>query len=284
MYIPKGTMPGRKSPAGRRRAGRTRAGIALALLVIAAGAAWGLIEDGKEGGEATAAVQALRHDLQTLWEWGDGQFEGGSKAADWTIRWDVSGRSGTMAALAPKLFTDEKGESLDKLVQNEGKTVSGVVPAYGGRLSLSLVQEDEAGERLMLLLQTERTLLRDRSMLLESAASLSEELARGGGDFASSLKAQGKAESEDPVRQMMKLANAESVDRYEDGGTVSETFYTGKLRSGIEAGRGKTANLQVAAHRETETGKTALALGIPVITGDYGGMGEEGDSSMPRPE
>ncbi|WP_028612212.1 YwmB family TATA-box binding protein [Paenibacillus harenae] len=280
MYNPKETMPMRKKLTDQQRAKRTKAGISLALLVILLGAAWGIIDARNEPDGATNAEQTLRHDLHTLWIWSDEQLIGGSKAADWTIRWNVTGKTGLMTELIQKLFTDEKGRALDKLVQNEGRTVTGTVPEYGGRISLSLASEEDGGEQLMLLLETGESMELDRSVLLDAAASISGELVQSGAAFSSSLKAQGYSESDSdqPIRQIMKLANAKPIDRYEDGGTISETFYTGMLRSSIDAGSGKTANLQIALHKETHSDRTAISIGVPVITGDYstGSAGGEG--------
>jgi hypothetical protein len=269
MYIPKETRSVINRKIARQRSKRSRFGIMLALLVLLSGAAWALWQADRKQPEATIAEQLLTHDLQTLWSWSDAQLTSGSAGAVWTIRWDLTANTGTMQGLVQKLFFDEKGNAAPKNVQNEGKTVTGVVQAYGGRLSISLMETISDSEQLMLLLETNQTLLPDKNKLLQAAASISGELARVAPAFTSSMKVQGYTANGQAIRDLMKQANAKSVDRFVEGGTISETLYTGMLRSSIIAGSGKSANLQIALHKETNSDKTALTIGIPVITGDY---------------
>ncbi|MNZ84570.1 hypothetical protein D3C78_1033320 [compost metagenome] len=88
-------------------------------------------------------------------------------------------------------------------------------------------------------------------------------------DYTSSMQVNGYSLNEQAIREISKQAKASQVDRYEDGGTVSETLYTEQLRSSIQVGGGSAANLQIALHRETETERFQLTIGIPVISGDY---------------
>lgn len=269
MYIPKETRPFIRRKSAIQRSKRSRFGIVLALLVLVLGAAWALWKADTEQAEATIAEQQLSHDLQTLWTWSDAQLTGGSAGAAWTVRWDLTVNTGTMQELVLKFFSDEKGNASPKIVQNDGKTVTGVMPAYGGRLSVSLMETASDNEQLMLLLETNQTLLQDKNKLLQATASISEELARVAPTFTSSMKVQGYTENRQAIQDLMKQANAKTIDRFVDGGTISETLYTGMLRATIVAGNGKSANLQIGLHKETNSDKTALTIGIPVITGDY---------------
>lgn len=269
MYIPKETRPVINRKSAMQRSKRSRFGIVLALLVLVLGAAWALLQADREQAEATIAEQLLTHDLQTLWTWSDAQLTGGSAGAVWTVRWDLTANTGTMQELVLKFFSDEKGNAAPKIVQNEGKTVTGLVQAYGGRLSISLMETAIDSEQLMVLLETNQTLLLDKNKLLQAAASISEELARAAPTFTSSMKVQGYTANGQAIQDLMKQANAKSIDRFVDGGTISETLYSGMLRSTIVIGSGKSANLQIGLHKETNSDKTALTIGIPVITGDY---------------
>lgn len=269
MYIPKETRPVINRKSAMQRSKRSRFGIALALLVLVLGAAWALWQADREQAEATIAEQLLTHDLQTLWTWSDAQITGGSAGAVWTVRWDLTANTGTMQELVLKFFSDGKGNAAPKIVQNEGKTVTGGVQAYGGRLSISLMETSIDSEQLMVLLETNQTLLQDKHKLLQAAASISEELAQAAPTFTSSMKVQGYTANGQAIKDLMKQANAKSIDRFVDGGTVSETFYSGMLRSTIVIGSGKSANLQIGLHKETNSDKIALTIGIPVITGDY---------------
>lgn len=271
MYIPKDTKPARRRLSAKQRAKQTRIGVILAMLVILLSAGWALGQQSNHAKEIStaSAVKRLQHDLQLLWGWSDEQLRSGSESADWTIRWNVTGKEGAMKELVKNMFTDEKGMVLAKLEQNEGKTVSGLIPAYGGQVSISLIQADDQKEQLMVLLETSHSSPLTKSMLLQASSAISEQLAQLSPSFTSSMKVQGFTEQKQVASRMSKLANASLVDRYEDGGTVSETFYTRMLNSAIAVENGKSANYQVAVHKNTETNKIALTIGIPLISGEY---------------
>lgn len=253
----------------KQRVRRTRIGMLLALLVILIGAAIALWQGDREQREAKSANGLLAHDLQTLWDWSNGQLQNGSKGADWTVRWDAQANVGAMNELAEKLFYDEKNGTVAKVVKNNGKTITGVVAALGGRVSISLIETDSDNEHLMLLLETNAKMLHDKNMLLNAAEQISKELGLLTTTITSSMKVQGFTDNKHAAEGLKKGANAKEIDRYDDKGIISETLYSGMLRSSIKAGGGKSANLQIAVHKESNSGKTALTIGIPLITGDY---------------
>ncbi|MCA0757805.1 YwmB family TATA-box binding protein [Paenibacillus sp. N4] len=275
MYIPSNKRPAARRLTKRQKEQRTKAGIWLAVFVIVIGAAWGIWEANNAAEELPASEARLRHDLQVLWEWSDEQLKTGSENGAWAIRWNATGGAGTMDKLSAKLFTGEDGESLDKVVQNEGKTIAAQSGQLGGRISVSLLETDGSLEQLMLTFDSAGGGALNRNGLLKAAAAISEELTDAGADFTSSLKVQGLAAKKKPVEELMKRANAKPVDRYEEDGTVSATLFSGKLRSSVDTGGGKMANLQIALHKETNSEQTALTIGIPVITGDYSAAAAE---------
>nr|WP_243864423.1 YwmB family TATA-box binding protein [Paenibacillus castaneae] len=180
-----------------------------------------------------------------------------------------------MNALVKKLFIDEKGKDIEKIVQNDGKTVSGVDDAFGGRISISLIGNDYESEQLMLLLETNPALLLDKIRLLQAAESISKEVVRISPDFTSSMKVQGYTENKLAAEQIKKQVNAKQIDRFEDGGIMSEMLFTGMLRSTIDVGGGKSANLQIAVHQERNSDQIALTIGVPIITGDYSAVARD---------
>lgn len=275
MYIPPNAKTAKTNRFLPQRSKHSRYGIPLALFVVALGAAWALWQDQQAPGEQTRAELLVAHDLQALWSWSDKELIGGAEAADWTVRFDVTAKAGTFEELQQKLFTDEKGNSEDKLVENEGRTVTGKLPVYGGRISISRIEAEDNRERLMLLLEMSRKEQHDPGKVLEATAALSEQIAQLAPAFTSSMKVQGKTHNEQAIDDLAKLAQAGRVDQYRDGGTTSETFYTGKLYSAITAGGGKSANLQIAVHEDKNNGNTDLTIGIPVITGEYSAFTRE---------
>lgn len=269
MYIPKDNRPAAGRLTKRQRKQRTKAGIWLAVAVIVIGAAWGIWKANSASEELPASEERLRHDLQVLWEWSDEQLKTGSENGAWAIRWNAAGGAGTMDKLAEALFTGEDGKSLDKVVQNEGKTIAAQSGQLGGRISISLLETDGSFEQLLLTFDAAGNGALTQNGLLEAAAAISEKLEESGTEFTSSLKVQGLAGKKKPVEELMKRANAKPIDRYEEDGTVSATLFSGKLRSSVDTGGGKMANLQIALHKETNSEHTSLTIGIPVITGDY---------------
>ncbi|WP_424769388.1 YwmB family TATA-box binding protein [Paenibacillus sp. sgz302251] len=266
MYMPKEAIPVKKRLSAQSRSKRTRIGVLLALLVLIFGGVWALWVEKNEIRAETSAEEMLQHDLEILWRWSDDQLTSGSSNGRWTIRWDVTGKQGMKDALVSKLFKDEEGRAIEKLIHNDGNSVTGDVPSYGGRISVNLVEKNDSQEQLMLLLETDK--IRDKGSLLKAAAAVSEKLVDSEAVFTSSMKVQGFAANANPANDFLVLSNAKAIDRYEDEGTISETFYTGKLRSAIDF-EGKTANIQIAVHEEAETNKSLLTIGIPLITGDY---------------
>lgn len=250
MYIPKETKHVRHRRSAKQRAKQTRFGIILALLVILLSAVWAMRQSDAALQTTASSVKLLQHDLQSLWQWSDGQLRGGSEAASWTLRWNVTGRSGTMQELVRIYFADEKGAAIARVEKNEGKTVTGTIPKYGGLVSISLIQADEQSEQLMVLLETNRLFPLTKSSLLQASSDISEELAFISASFTSSMKVQGYTEQKQVSQRLVKLTNASLVDRYEDGGTISETYYTRMLRSAIAVENGKAANFQIAVNHE----------------------------------
>ncbi|MEV5026315.1 YwmB family TATA-box binding protein [Paenibacillus sp. LPE1-1-1.1] len=269
MYIPNKAMPAQHRMSAKQRAKRTKVGIILALTVISVCAAWALWQADRAPRETTPAEQQLQHDLQALWTWSDDELKSGSEGADWAIRWNVTGKAGTMKEVVQQLFTEAGGTAISKVVQNEGKTVSGKMAQYGGSLSIHLVQTDEQTEQVMVLLDTTLSPLIQKKTLMDAASDISAKLALISPAFTSSMKVQGYTKQKQAIQRLTRMAEAKSVDRYEDAGTISETYYTRLLRMSVAVENGKSANLQVALHKETNSENTELTIGIPVITGEY---------------
>ncbi|WP_053374362.1 YwmB family TATA-box binding protein [Paenibacillus sp. FJAT-27812] len=269
MYIPAKSVPKKQRLTAKQRAKQTKAGILLALLVILISASWAIWQADRAPRDTTSAEQVLQHDLKALWEWSDDQLRSGSQGASWSIRWNATSKVGSMKELVQNLFVDEKGIASDKIEQNEGKTVTGALPKYSGKLTISLVKSDSRNEELMVVLETGASQPLDPKKLLQATADISGQLVLFSPAFTSSMKVQGYTDHEQTIQRLTRLTDARSVDRYEDRGTISETFYTRMLHSAIVVENGKSANFQIALHKDTNSDNTELAIGIPVITGEY---------------
>lgn len=62
--------------------------------------------------------------------------------------------------------------------------------------------------------------------------------------------------------------DAQEAERYADGGTVSVSYTSPRLREFVVSGTNRL-HLQVALHRDSVTGSRRLTLGTPVITTEY---------------
>jgi len=67
---------------------------------------------------------------------------------------------------------------------------------------------------------------------------------------------------------LAEWGTAVPLDRYEDDRTISVTYETDYMGTGV-AMKGRKANLQVAAHEDRERGETRLSFGTPLIAGEY---------------
>ncbi|MCZ8523306.1 MULTISPECIES: YwmB family TATA-box binding protein [Paenibacillus] len=61
---------------------------------------------------------------------------------------------------------------------------------------------------------------------------------------------------------------AQEVERYDDGASVSVSYASPLIEASVQSG-GRRLNLQAAVHRSSETGERRLTLGTPVITTEY---------------
>lgn len=62
--------------------------------------------------------------------------------------------------------------------------------------------------------------------------------------------------------------NAREVERYNDHGTVSVSYFSRDLQARLLTGD-RQMNIQAAVHEDSVTGKQRVTLGIPVITTEY---------------
>lgn len=72
-------------------------------------------------------------------------------------------------------------------------------------------------------------------------------------------------ELEDYAAHALKMG---LVENYKDADTVSRTYYIPDLPLSVISG-GKTVSLQMAVHRNSETGMEELSLGSPLLTIEY---------------
>lgn len=231
---------------------RTRLAVILALVVLLTGMIWAVAN--REQIKADNNESILAHDLTLLWQWTDRLYGKGTSAAEWTIRWDLEGEASSLAKAEQRLQTDEKAHQQ-------------------GTLSIfPLTTQNQA----MVLYVTQSNV--DKKQLLSFVNDAEKIFKELGMTYIGGMTVRGEAEYNNALKRLAQASGGKRIDRYKDSsGTVSESYYSEKLFSSIEAGAGKKANLQIAEHIETESGMLSLIVGIPLITGDYTVSGQEND-------
>ncbi|WP_338552732.1 YwmB family TATA-box binding protein [Paenibacillus sp. KS-LC4] len=237
---------------------RSRIGVLAAAMVLIFGAIWALVNQDKLTTEGQAEGSLLQHDMKQIWSWSDGLLESGASGAGWTLRWYASGEA---SKLREQLFPRYEGDA-------EGE-LSILLPEFGGKLSLSVTASAGEGQQQMLVLfSPESSKQADQRKLLSAIDHIESAMRRTNISYDGGITIRGLTEYNNVAERLAQLAAAQAVDRYDDAGTVSESFFTGGLKASVNTG-GKEANMQVAVHKGTDTGELAVVIGIPLISGDY---------------
>ncbi|MFF2481757.1 YwmB family TATA-box binding protein [Paenibacillus sp. NPDC058071] len=242
-----------------------------ALLILLIGGYWAASGKGKPASGITpdkAAVSADQHDLRALWEWTDGLYKGGAARAEWSIRWDAAGNEATVERLLEALKPELEEAPQNLIYIDQVRSAIKELPSYGGILTADALPSGKE-RRLVVLFRTTSGSGANRDKLLELIERMEDALRQLEADYRIGMTSRGLTEYNSASEKLAQRAGASKVDRYDDGGTVSTTYYTEKLYVSVEAGKGKKANLQAAVHRDSETGQLRLIAGVPLITGDY---------------
>lgn len=250
------------------RARNSKGGKRIALAVLAICAVWAIWQTNQQSRIAPAR-EALLADLSLLWDWSDDRLIGGAGNAEWNVRWNVTADPGSMERLIGLLFADQAGNVTDTAVEHNGSVVKGVLPASGGRLTVSLTAAADTSEQLMLLYEPADGAATGKEGLLQAAKAVSEEIETITSKYTNSMNVKGLANQRDAPRLIASAAKARRIDSYADGGTVSDSYFTAKLKNEVITDGGRRINLQLAVHTNTETESYELVAGVPVITGDY---------------
>lgn len=278
MYVPrssllnldeKNTGPAKKRrPPSPYRSKYGMLGAALVLVVLLLIAA--LLQKNDPNNQ-TLAAKPMTQDLTQLWSWNDQLLEGGAENAEWSIRWDaaISPDIG-IAGVAAELFVNSKGEASEKLVTQGGQSITGPYPAsWNGRLSLHETEQTDGGVSIIVMLEkTEGSVSMEQ--LQAAGERVADAIAKYTADGKVTLKSHGYSRLNNPTRELARIAMGRIMEQYEDGGTRSVTMLTDKLLVSQKLDGYRSANLQAAEHRNTENGKLALTIGVPLLSGEFG--------------
>ncbi|TCM88593.1 TATA-box binding protein [Paenibacillus sp. BK033] len=223
---------------------KARRAVILAAAVLVTGMVWAIFNRDQLRSDENPGI--VTHDLAMLWQWTDKLYSKGAADSDWTIRWDIEGEAAGLEQAEQQLQADEKGR--------EQGTLS-IFPLTSDRQAMLVFTTNQKADKEQLLAVVKRT---------------EDVLKKAGISYSGGMTVRGLTEYNNAAERLAQASGGKRVDRYKDeSGTVSEAYYSEKLFSSVEAGAGKKANLQIAEHRETESGALSLIVGTPLITGDY---------------
>ncbi|SFE39468.1 TATA-box binding [Paenibacillus catalpae] len=224
----------------------------MAAVVLVTGIIWAIINKDQIRSDKNPSI--LAHDIALLWQWTDKLYSKGAATVEWTVRWDIEGDAASLEQVQQQLQADEKGQEK-------------------GTLSIFPLTEDN--QAMIVYVSKQKT---DEKQLLNVINSAEAIFKESGLTYSGGMTVRGETEYNNAAERLAQAAGGKRIDRYKDeSGTVSEAYYSEKLFSAVEAGAGKKANLQVAQHRETESGRLSLIVGTPLITGDYTVREQEND-------
>lgn len=248
-----GTSPERRVPRPRRLSSTGFIVVLGTLLAIAVAALW--LRDGGARSGLAGAADDMAADAARLWDWANAELAGGSAGASWAARWDAELDGAQVERIAAALELAEAGSS----------GLSREAPSY--RLALWLERDGHAAaggpSQAVLLLEGRAGFGRSELLALLREADKALE---GGKLASSSISFRGTAADERAAARIAKAAGAVEAERYEDGGTVSVSYYTKSLAA-EPVGAG--VNLQLASRYDPLIRHWRVAGGIPLVTGDY---------------
>lgn len=288
MYIPKNSMlnPDREGTVRRRkqkspiRKPNSVAIVSVVLLFLLFAA----LVLNKNENPPTPKMYA--HDLEKLWSWSDSIMAGGAASAKWTLRFDaVLGEERQLEELSDVLFSNGDGRIMtERIVTNGGDSVSGRFPEPLGQgeakglLSLHQTRQQGKGTGVILLLEAEVGDATEQGLqaALKQVGGFLSEWTQ---DWTLTMKTHGYSEKTGGAKKLERIALGRVLEQYADEGTLSVTMLSDGLLSSKGLDDDRVANLQVAEHRSTETGREELTIGVPLITGDFSSVRlNEGDA------
>ncbi|OBR63736.1 hypothetical protein A7K91_08175 [Paenibacillus oryzae] len=269
--------------------GAGAAGLLLACLLVLAF----LIN--KDADLSVSPIQAIEQDVKLLWDWSDGLLVGGAASAAWSIRMDAElpaaagglGKqeaeassagfgetTGTAGRLASEWLAGNASAGGETVVRNDGRTATVTSPEYSDIvITIHDAGVEDGKTRLVILLERSGQTgdVTTADSLLAAAGRLAEKMDGGAAIVGTSFKVRGFTESSGAAHTLQRLALAEQLETYDEDGTYSATMYTGKLRHRAGLDGRRNANLQVSEHNNTERDAVELTIGVPLISGDFGG-------------
>ncbi|PWV89361.1 TATA-box binding protein [Paenibacillus cellulosilyticus] len=282
---------------------RTRKGlmpVMLAAIVLIVGAAVAAKQHGGSKSQVSAA-----EDLQYVWSLADmipTSTATVSNGHHWLLRYDVDGmRSGQALRAAGLLGLHKADASTEGAAGQQAETDTYVGTIDTDTESAGIIDGDadtntnnssqQTAVEVSMLIHTDHNstssviVVKPPSSVgvdgLQTVANTIEQAVHeAGGQYEYSFRVSGTAAPDNTVDKMQSLkqlftdvvakSDAVLVENYEDkeGMTISESRFSPHIERTMKTG-GKTSNLQLTVHLDSESTALDWVIGVPVITGDY---------------
>ncbi|MFF2094225.1 YwmB family TATA-box binding protein [Paenibacillus sp. NPDC058174] len=248
----------------KRQQLRARLAVLAAVVVLVAGGGWAFMQKGTD----TAGQSAFQHDMQALWSWTDKLFKDGASSAEWSLRWDAEGEGATVGKLVLMMTSEDERQDKNVLYTEGADEAAIILEDYGGELSIHSLP---AGRERRAIMQFRTSGEASKQNLLDLVQKVEKGLEWAGTKYTEGITARGKTEYNDAISRLEKAGQAREIEHYADGGTVSNSYYTDRLKKSVQSGgkEGRLISFQAAVHREAGSKQHDLIVGLPLITGDY---------------
>lgn len=216
----------------------------------------------------TFASYSVNDTLSALDEWSDALLDTEQAGVKWTFRWDFSLKEHNMEQLAQLLFVDEYNYALNKIISQEGKYITGAIPAHNGKLTLQQVENEEGLKKVVAILLLEHNTSKHKKLksFVKQTDSIMSDHAK---DISFSAKVTGSMQ-DDAAKRIEQVTQSSKVEEYKDEAMKVITAYSPKIKKSYWLSNNKMVNLQYAMYVDKNTEDSILTLAIPLISGEFG--------------
>ena len=191
-------------------------------------------------------VSSGAEDLRLLWQWTDGELQGGASAAAWNLRWSVKGLQEVQAlslakALGLQLPAQEEVTPPNK--DDKGSQKGILWEAHAGHSANSMdmrvlttgAQGSDGELEAIIYSRLQRSGLPAVEGVI---AAVSSALRTAGYDSTPmlSIKVYGESIRPDSADRIAQLADGELLDQYKEDGTVINTYHSSLLSGLVRIG------------------------------------------------
>ena len=216
----------------------------------------------------SASLHSFSETFTTLDQWSDELLDKEHRGSQWPFRWDITLKQNNMEQLAQHLYIDEYNSPLNKVISQKGSHITGVIPAYNGKLTLQHIIDEQGTENVVVLLQLEHIPEKDETFK-KYVNELDKTITKYANNVALSAKITGTMQP-DATKRISSVTDSIVVEEYKDETMKVVTGYSKKLKKSYWLTNNKMINLQYAVYVDKNSKNSILTLAIPLISGEFG--------------